>query len=309
MGARAYVRERAALRDLCRTFRPDVVHTHGPRTDVVDRSVASSLGIPTVTTVHGPSMNGGLKGAVYEAVQRANYRRFDAVVAVSRALHETTLAGGVPADRLHLIPNAWGGLRAPLPRAEARRALGLEPDATVIGWVGRLLNVKGGDVFLNALARLPEPRPSVALIGQGEEEATLRALATRLGLDGTVRFHTDVVDAGRYFSAFDVYVLSSRSEGLPIVLLEAMAARAPIVATAVGGVPEAVGAGEALLVAPEDPAALAQAIGASLKDPEAALLRAQHAAERLERQFSLRPWLEQYEAVYGAVIEGAARRA
>ena len=200
-------------------------------------------------------------------------------------------------------------MRRRWPAAFPRRALGLEPDATVIGWVGRLLNVKGGDVFLNALARLPEPRPSVALIGQGEEEATLRALATRLGLDGTVRFHTDVVDAGRYFSAFDVYVLSSRSEGLPIVLLEAMAARAPIVATAVGGVPEAVGAGEALLVAPEDPAALAQAIGASLKDPEAALLRAQRAAERLERQFSLRPWLEQYEAVYGAVIEGAARRA
>jgi glycosyltransferase involved in cell wall biosynthesis len=109
LAPRDYLGERRALRALCRSFRPDVVHTHGVRVDVVDRGVAAALGVPTVTTVHGPSMVGGVKGAFYEWVQRANYRRFDAVVAVSSALHATTLRDGVAASRLHLIPNAFGG--------------------------------------------------------------------------------------------------------------------------------------------------------------------------------------------------------
>ncbi|HEX9844172.1 MAG TPA: glycosyltransferase, partial [bacterium] len=147
VGPRAYLRERREIRRICREARPDVVHTHGPRTDVVDRGVAARLGIPTVTTVHGPSMVGGLKGAFYEWIQRLNYRRFDGVVAVSTALRDRTLAEGVRPDRLHRIPNAWGGLYQPLPRADARRALGLPLDATVIGWVGRMIPVKGGDLF------------------------------------------------------------------------------------------------------------------------------------------------------------------
>lgn len=249
-------------------------------------------------------MNGGLKGALYEWVQRVNYRRFDAVVAVSSALRETSAADGVPPDRLHMIPNAWANLHPALPKAEAREELGLDPESCVLGWVGRLLHVKGGDVFLDALGQLSEPLPTVAMIGQGEEREALDAQVKRLGLQDAVRFYEGITDAGRLFSAFDTYVLSSRSEGLPIVLLEAMAARAAIVATRVGGVPDAIGDAEALLVPPEEPTAMAAAIRESLADPAAAAARAERAALRLERRFAKEPWLERYEDVYRGVVRG-----
>jgi glycosyltransferase involved in cell wall biosynthesis len=302
LGPRSYLAERRAIRGLCRTFRPDVVHTHGYRIDVVERDVAARLRIPTVTTVHGPSMNGGLKGAIYEWMQWTNYRRFDAVVAVSAALRDRTLAEGVVQERLHLIRNAWGALSSPLPRAEARQRLGISRDAVVIGWVGRLIPVKGGDIFLDAVRRLPEPRPVVAMIGHGIEAQALARKAHELGVADAVRFYPDIADAGRYFAAFDAYVLSSRSEGLPVVLLEAMAARVPIVAARVGGVPEAVTPDDALLVAPEDPDALAAAIMEALRDPVAGAVRARNAARRLDEEFSYDPWLDRYEDVYRGVV-------
>jgi glycosyltransferase involved in cell wall biosynthesis len=301
LSPRDYLGERRAIRDLCRTLQPQIVHTHGYRTDVVDRGVAAQLRIPTVTTVHGPSMNGGLKGAFYEWVQRTNYRRFEAVVAVSAALRATTLADGVASERLHLIPNAFGAMRASLARPEARRRLGIDTNATVIGWVGRLIPIKGADIFLEALQRLPSPRPTVVMIGHGAEAEALAQQAQQLGLQDVVRFYHDVTDADRLFSAFDAFVLSSRSEGTPLVLLEAMAARVPIIATSVGGVPEMTGSGEALLVPAEDPVALAHAITDVLQNPDTARQRTEQAAARLKTAFSFDEMLDRYEEVYRAI--------
>lgn len=304
---RAYLRERKEISNLCRSVVPDVVHTHGYRIDLLDRGVAASLGIPAVTTVHGASKMGGLKGAFFERLQRRNYRRFDAVVAVSSTLHDTTLADGVPRDRLHLIPNAWAGLHEPLSRDAARRHLNLDDRATVVGWVGRLIHVKGGDVFLEALSRLPDPRPIAAIIGYGPEESRLRRHAQERGLGSVVRFYPDIGDAGRYFAAFDTYVLSSRSEGLPIVILEAMAAGTPIVATAVGGVTDVIREGDGWLVPPEDPQALAAAIATSLLDRQAATQQARRATDRLQEDYSIDAFLERYENVYRDVVARARR--
>ena len=302
---RGYVRERREVARICHEFAPDVVHTHGYRADVVDRAAAARAGFPTVTTVHGPSFIGGLKGALYERLQRRNYRRYDAVVAVSRKLRDQTLAEGVRPERLHLIQNAWGGLIAPLPRADARRVLELPDDEPVVGWVGRFIPVKAGAVFLEAIARLPEPRPLIAMIGRGPEEEMLHERVARLGIADRVRFFPAVSDAGRTFSAFDAYVLSSRSEGLPIVVLEAMAARAPIVSTRVGGVPDMlIEEEEALLVPSDDPDALAGAIRRTLEKPDEARQRAARAYARLERDFSMEQWLERHADVYRTVQRG-----
>jgi len=297
-----YMRERHEVGALCERIRPDVAHTHGYRVDLLDRGVIARRKVPTVTTVHGASKAGGLKGAFLEWLQRRNYSRFDRVIAVSRALYEESLRDGVHTDRLCLIRNAWAGWHEPAPRAEARVALGLDPSMPVVGWVGRLFPVKGGDVFLRAIARLPEPRPVAAMIGYGPEADHLELEARRLGLTGSVRFYREITDAGNYFRAFDVYVLSSRSEGLPIVILESMAAGTPIVATNVGGITEVLGSEEALIVPPEDPDALAEAIRSSLSDPAAANARSSRAKARLKREFSLEPWLERHEQVYEAVV-------
>jgi glycosyltransferase involved in cell wall biosynthesis len=300
---RAYLGERREIARLCRDLRPDIVHTHGYRIDLLDRGVARRHGIPVVTTVHGPSMMGGLKGAFFEWLQRMNYRRFDAVVAVSAPLLEATVADGVSPDRAHLVPNGWSGLREPLGREAARHELGIDAGEQVLGWVGRLIPVKGCDIFLDAVSRLPEPRPLCVVIGYGPERDRLIQRAGLLGIDSRIRVHSEISDAARYFRAFDAYVLSSRSEGLPLVLLEAMAAETPIVATKVGGVMDAVGEAEALLVPPADPGALAAAIAHSLGNRAEASRRACRASERLAKAFSLELFLDRYEQVYEAAIQ------
>jgi glycosyltransferase involved in cell wall biosynthesis len=302
--ARAYWRERAAVCELCRRLRPDVVHTHGARPDVVDAGVARRLGIPAVTTVHGFT-GGDWKNRVYERLQRRAYRRFNAVVAVSRPLRAQLGRCGVPLSRVHVVPNAWEEAAPPLDRAAARRVLGVGDDAFLVGWVGRLSPEKGPDVLLDALLHLTDLPVSVSVVGNGAERPSLTARGRQLGLGRRVRWHGVVRDAGRLFAAFDAFVLSSRTEGTPIVLFEAMGTGVPIVATRVGGVPDVVSPAEAALVPPDDPGALAAGIRAVYRNPAAARERARRARERLLRDFSVAPWLGRYEAIYRLVSRAA----
>ena len=286
---RAYRRERAAIADLCSRLRPDIVHTHGYRTDVIDSGVARRAGIATVTTVHGFTGVGGWRGRLYEYLQRRAFRRFDAVVAVSRPLVSLLQADGVPRDRVHLVPNAYAG-RSFESRNNARRMLGLG-DGFIAGWIGRLSREKAPDVFVAALSKLPGL--SGAIIGSGREAPLTSDRVVMLG---------QIADAARVIAAFDVLVLSSRTEGTPIVLFEAMAANVPVVATAVGGVPDIVSEREALLVPPENPDALARAIAQVRDDPISARERAAAAATRLATQYAVGPWIERYAAVYRSVM-------
>jgi len=301
LGPRAYLRERREVAAICRTRRPAVVHTHGYRADVLDAGVARSLGIPVVTTVHGFT-GGDAKNRVYEHLQRRAYRRFDAVVAVSRPLGEALGRGGVGRERLHVVPNAWPGDRPVEEPHAAREALGVPAGAFHIGWVGRLSREKAPDVLLEALGRLRDVPFVASFIGAGPEQAALELRASELGLAERIRWHGLLPEAGRWFRAFDVLVLSSRTEGTPIVLFEAMSACIPIVATAVGGVPDVVSEREALLVAPEAPEQLAEAIRAVRAMPEAAAARARAAQQRLLRDFSMEPWLARYEAIYRSLL-------
>jgi glycosyltransferase involved in cell wall biosynthesis len=170
-----------------------------------------------------------------------------------------------------------------------------------VGWVGRLGREKGADVLLDALALAPDLPLVASIVGAGREEAALRAQAEALGVADRVRWHGLIGEAGPLFSAFDAFVLSSRTEGTPIALFEAMEAGVPVVATAVGGVPDVVSPAEALLVPPEDPARLAEALRAVRGDPAAAAARARAAATRLREVFGADPWLDRYEEIYRQV--------
>jgi glycosyltransferase involved in cell wall biosynthesis len=297
---RAYLRERHLIRELCARLRPDVVHTHGYRPDVLDAGVARSMGVPTVTTVHGSSRTRG-RVRLYELVQFAMFRKFDAVVAVSRRLVRSLSRFGVPSQRIHVVPNGWDGRAPGWDRHVARQALGAPLDRFLIGWVGRLIPIKAADVFLRALAQLGDVPWSASVVGDGDERCRLERLAAALGLSNRVAFHGSVDDAAGFFPAFDVFVLSSRTEGTPIVLFEAMAAGVPVVATAVGGVPDVVCSTEALLVPAQDPVALAQAIRTALLDPGATHARVTAARARL-RDFTVARWVARYDAVYQRVV-------
>ncbi|HEY0304515.1 MAG TPA: glycosyltransferase, partial [Longimicrobiales bacterium] len=297
ISSRQSLAERAFVARLCRGLRPDVVHTHGFRSDVVDGGVARRFGIPTVTTVHGFTRNAG-RGSIYEWLQRRSHARFDAVIAVSEAQTRELEAAGVPAGRLTVLRNAWAGSGSRLSREAAREALGVPEDRFHIGWVGRLSPEKGADLFLEAVARCSDPRLHASIIGDGRTRAALEAQARALGIADRVRFCGQLGEAARYFAGFDLFVMSSRTEGAPIVLFEAMAAEVPVVATAVGGIPEIAGGGEATLVAPADADALARAIDAAAADPTRMRAQTRAALQTLHAEYSAEKWLAAYESLY-----------
>lgn len=250
---RGYRAGRLAVAKLCEVLRPDVVHTHGYRADVVEAVVARRLGIPTVTTVHGFT-GGGWRNRFYEALQVRAFRGFDAVVAVSRPLAAQLLRLGVPPQHLHTVVNAWlPGPTPPLPREEACLALGVPNEGRRIGFVGRLSREKGADIFLGACSRLADSTVAISIVGDGRERANLERQAEALGLADRLTWHGIVPDAARLLRAFDVVAISSRTEGTPILAFEVMAAGVPLVATAVGGVPDVATVDEAILVPPEEP--------------------------------------------------------
>jgi glycosyltransferase involved in cell wall biosynthesis len=297
---RGYIQERAEVARLCGRLRPDVVHTHGYRADVVDAAVARCLGIPVVSTAHGFT-GGDKKNRFYEWLQRRALRRFDAVVAVSRTLMDHLAESGVPHERLYYVRNALYAPEPLLDREAACRALGITPDGFRVAWVGRLSAEKGPDVLVGALPPLRDLPMTVSFLGAGPLRKALETRAAALHVADRICWHGVVPGAGRLLRAFGAFALTSRTEATPIALLEAMAAEVPIVAAAVGGVPDVVSTKEALLVPAEDSEAVAAALREVFQDPAAARRRASAARERLEREFGLAPWLGRYEAVYRAV--------
>jgi glycosyltransferase involved in cell wall biosynthesis len=297
LAPRAYLRQRAAVAALCRRLRPDVLHTHGYRADVLHVGTAHRMRIPAVTTVHG-FVGGDRKNRLYERIQTFTFRRFDAVVAVSQGQVNELVRSGVPEGRIHLLPNAGGDALDPENPTAARRRLGVAVGQFHAGWVGRLSREKGPDILLDALAYLEDLPLVVSVVGDGPERERLRARASERGVDRHLRWHGMVPDAARLLTAFDVLVLSSRTEGVPMVLLEAMAAGVPIVATAVGGIPDVVTNDEAVLAPSENPLALAAAIRRVHDDPSGAQSRAVAARRRLHADFSVTQWVRGYDSVY-----------
>ena len=303
---RAYLRERSRVAAVFRELSPDVLHTHGYRPDVLARGPAQRQGIATITTVHGFTGN-GWRNRLYEALQVRAFRKFDAVVAVSKPLRERLVRAGIPQDRAWMIRNRPVGWASKLNREEARQTLGLPLNGPMVGWVGRLSPEKGADVLLNAMEFTGGYNVGISFIGDGPERMALEAQERELVahdslLHGQVRFHGIVPEAGRLLKAFDVLVLSSRTEGTPMILFEAMDAEVPVVTTRVGGVPDVVTEQEAILVPPEEPEVLARGIRQVLDNLPHAGQRAQRARRRLRQKFSPERWLDEYEHLYSTLI-------
>jgi glycosyltransferase involved in cell wall biosynthesis len=149
----------------------------------------------------------------------------------------------------------------------------------------------------------------LSIIGDGPEREHLREQAARLGIAERVTWHGAIAKAGTFLPAFDAYVLSSRTEGTPIALFEAMHAGVPIVATTVGGVLDVVASDQALLIPPEDPNGLASALGELATNPDIALSRSRSARERLRTSFDMTVWLAEMESVYRASAQRTPREA
>lgn len=298
--SRSYLHEYRSLHTLVAELSPEIVHTHGYHGDLIGGSVARAHGVRTVSTVHGFVGAPPLRNHIYEWLQSRVLRRADAVVAVSRPLVDRLTRAGISRGRIHVVPNGFTPEAVSASRDAARRQLDIPGDARIIGWIGRLSREKGADVMLEALAECALPW-QLSMIGDGPELNRLKRQAVDLGIADRVKWHGQIANAGRLVTAFDSFVLSSRTEGTPIVLFEAMHASIPIVATRVGGVPDVVSSEHALLVPTEQPAMIARALAELEREPGAARHRSVLARHRLTHSFGTANWIAAIDAVYESI--------
>jgi glycosyltransferase involved in cell wall biosynthesis len=229
----------------------------------------------------------------------------DRDIAVSRASRDRLIRYlGVPSSRLVAVPNAVELQRFDAPaepgRSALRREWGIPPDAPVLGVLARLTPQKGLTYLISAMPAILAQHPGTyaLVVGEGYLRPDLEAQATSLGVAERVLFvgyRRNVVD---YLRASDLFVLPSLFEGMPLSILEAMGAGLPVIATAVDGTPEVVIDGETgLLVSPEDPLALAEAVNRLLGDPELAARMGRDGRARADT-FSEGALLDRVGAVY-----------
>ncbi|HRN51904.1 MAG TPA: glycosyltransferase [Gemmatimonadaceae bacterium] len=305
-GRRHYLSEVRALASLFRELRPDIVHTHVYHADLVGTLAARVVGIPSVATVHG-WVGGDWRNRLYERVDLLVLRLAHCVLCVSEPAALRVRAAGLKEDRVRVVPNGWSGTQF-VPRAVARERLGLTPDDVAVGWIGRLSEEKGPDLLLDAMLPWVSTGRRLVIVGDGAMRDALNSRIDAAGVEQHVTLAGAHPDAGRLMPAFDAVVLSSRTEGVPMVMLDAMAARVPIVAFAVGGIPSVLDPSAAWLVPAGDTVALRAAVSAATTGRDAALLKSEVAAKTLTSQFGLDRWLRDVYSVYEHVLQGLRAR-
>jgi len=226
---------------ILRDERVDVVHCHGYRADLLGLIAAARYRLPVVSTCHGfIATDRNLQFNV-----RADFwalKRFDRVIAVSDSIRAILVEQGIDAKRVAVITNAVSlpDLEQQLASRKAvRAALQLRGDDVLFGYVGRLAEEKGVDQLVKAARQMAggTTRFRVVVLGDGPRRPSLEQLIREANLGGVVTLLGFDKDPARWYSAMDAFVLPSLQEGTPMALLEAMAHRVPVIASAVGGVP------------------------------------------------------------------------
>lgn len=294
---------------LMRRVRPHVVHTHTAKAGTLGRLAARLVGVPIVVhTYHGHVFRGYFppgRTRVFLAIERFLGRRTDCLLAVSETVRQELLALGVGSpERFRVMPLGLDldrYLRAEATRGSLRAELGIRPDTPVVAIVARLVPIKAHEVFLRAARLVCAALPSsqFLVVGDGERREALERLTAELGLGANVRFLGWRRDLERVYADTWVVALTSRNEGSPVSLIEAMAAERPVVATRVGGVPDLVEDGvTGCLVPPDDPKALAEALVTLLQNPERRQVLGKAARERVIPAFVAGRLVADMDALY-----------
>jgi glycosyltransferase involved in cell wall biosynthesis len=291
-----------AVVELARLFRrerPHIVHANSSKAGIVGRLAAPLARVPIrIFTVHGwaYSAHEGLASLLYLVSERLVRPLTTATVCVA----ENERAVGVArrtcsAGRTVVIPNAVDVGSAPKAR--------LEGDPPTIVTVGRLAAPKDFVTLVRALGRLEPGSFRALIVGDGPDRASVEVEIDRLGLRDAVTLLGERQDVPALLAESDVFVLSSLSEGMPISILEAMAAGLPLVASRVGGVPELVVDGETgLLVPPGDPEALAEALARIVAEPGLRRRLGQTSLDRAVERFDLPAFHDAHLRLYRALL-------
>jgi glycosyltransferase involved in cell wall biosynthesis len=254
----------------------DVLHAHLANAHVLGALVSALTDRPCLATIHGSSVS-MLDLEAHRMVERMH------MSVVCRAAYGQARALGVPREQLHLVANGVPSIDAPMARTAFARMLNVAEDTAVVGFVGRLSPEKAPELFVRMASQLvvKHPRVLFVMIGDGPMRECVERDARLLGVADRMRFLGERRDVLALLPLLTALVVPSHAEGMPLALMEGMAAGVAVVATAVGGIPELLENDETgLLVAPGDSGNLAVAVEALLDDPRWASSLGARAKER-----------------------------
>ena len=290
----------AVLRD----WQADVICTSGYKPDLIGWRAARRLGIPVVAIAHGWT-GATRKVRMNESLDQRMLRYVDAVVGVSQAQTQRNLSVGIPAARTLTISNAIDPAKfAPRNQEDRRRLESYFPHAApqiLLVAAGRLSPEKGFEVLIEAAAKLREQACDAGIIvfGEGPERAMLEARIQAANLQNQFILGGFCQELDRLLPQADAMVLSSYTEGLPVIALESMAAALPVVSTMVGGMPELIDDGvEGYLVPAGNSTELAAAMARLIGNPARMLQMGAAAAQRIEAQYTADRQAERYHDLF-----------
>ena len=289
------------LKSLIEEENIEILHCHEPKSRLYGAIVSRMTGIPIVAT-HHLWTGQNLRTRLVESIDAAVLHGCDKVIAVSSSVAESMRRVFVSSRQIEVILNGidLSSFRDELQTDELRASLGIPPEMPVIGAVGRLDIQKAHERLIEAAKKITDAGQDAFYIiaGEGVERPRLESLIRELGLSAKVLLPGYQSDIRPYLAMMDVFVLPSRREGTPMALLEAMAMRKPVVATAVGGVPDVLTDGIDGIMLPENGAGLGDALLRLLRDPAFARQMARAGRRRVETEFSSSRMAGRYEDIY-----------
>lgn len=283
---------------LIRQHNIDILHTHGYKSDIIGYLAAKLARVPVISTPHGSELSGNRKLNMYHKIGDYFIRKMDKVVPVSEGLRDEYLNKGVQPEKIKLIMNGVDIMDVEEKRLDEQfSALKNEKNLKLVGYVGQLIERKGLPNLIKAMKTITKSiKVKLVLIGEGSAENALKKMVELEGLSGVVDFLGFRSDRLEIMKCFDVFVLPSYIEGLPRVIMEAMAAKVPVIASDIPGVREIIHHNKTgILVKTDSPDQLAYRIAELINNPQIAdeirrnayeNVRTYHSAERMSQEYT-----------------------
>jgi glycosyltransferase involved in cell wall biosynthesis len=292
-----------AIRKFITKNNMELVHAHGYKSNLYALAAGINTKLKKITTCHN-WLAENTKMRIYEQIDKLFLKSFDKIVAVSEQIKTQVLKAGVDIKKVALINNGIDLASFKLPLALKRTDFNIGNDEKIAGTVGRLTKEKGHCYLLAAAADALRvvPELKILIVGEGPLKKTLQAQARDLKIEDKVIFTGIRDDIPQLLKLMDVFVLPSLIEGMPLALLEAMAAKVPVVTTDVGAVSSIVkDEVSGLLIPPRDSKAMSEAMTRLLLNKNKAVELADKGYEIVKRDFSVQKMASDYKQLYESI--------
>lgn len=294
------------LLHLCKIIRDkkiNMLHTHGYRSNIIGALAAKITGIPSISTCHGWIDNTRAL-RLYNQLDKIFLRLSDKIIVVSHQIQSELIKRGLRAKSIEVLPNAIEAKKyenISRQRSVKRDKLGFDDKVPIIGSVGRLSSEKGYNYLLQACSVVVKKMPTlkIIIVGDGPERTFLKKLAQNMGLGKAVFFTGFLERIEDWLSIMDIFVISSKTEGSPLVLLEAMAAGLPVIATKVGEIPNILTHHQnGILIDYGNVKDLSDSILYLLNNLIKAKEMAVAGRKLVEQEYNVVKWIQQIESIY-----------